>query len=154
MKPDWKAIRLEYITSTLSYRDLSDKYGCSFTTLAKRAKREGWPDLRKLKDDKIARRVAEAYAEHEIKRRMSLIEAADALLDKIALNIEMNEVMEQKEIRGYAAALKDIKDVKNTDADIREQEAKIKNLEKQASEDSPIVSVEFKMPEGMESLAE
>ena len=50
--------------------------------------------------------------------------------------------------------LKDIKDCKNCDADIREQEAKIKNLEKQASEESPVVSVEFKMPEGMESLAE
>ena len=59
-----------------------------------------------------------------------------------------------KDIRGLAAALKDIKDVKNTDADIREQEAKIKNLERAASEENPVVSVEFKMPEGMESLAE
>ena len=110
--------------------------------------------MRKLNDDKVTATALEAYNEREIQNRLGLIESADVLLERINLIFTLNPELDVKEIRGIAAALKDIKDVKNTDADIREQEAKIKNLEKQASEDSPIVSVEFKMPEGMESLAE
>ena len=154
MKPNWKSIRYEYITTGVSYRELALKYGISLCTLSRRAKREGWPEMRKLNDDKVTLTALEAYNEKAVQTRLSLIESADVLLERINLIFTLNPELDVKDIRGIAAALKDIKDVKNTDADIREQEAKIKNLEKQASEDSPIVSVEFKMPEGMESLAE
>ena len=82
------------------------------------------------------------------------METADILLDIVNKILVMTEDLEPKDVRVPSAALKDIKDVKNTDADIREQEAKIRNLEKQASEENPVVSVEFRMPEGMEDLAE
>ena len=110
--------------------------------------------MRKLNDDKVMVKSLEAYNEKEIQTRIGLMESADILLERINLIFTLNPELDVKDIRGIAAALKDIKDVKNTDADIREQEAKIKNLEKQANEESPVVSVEFRMPEGMESLAE
>ena len=154
MRPNWKSIRYEYITTGCSYRDLCRKYGISLATLSQRAKREGWPEMRKLNDDKVTATALEAYNEREIQNRLGLIESADVLLERINLIFTLNPELDVKEIRGIAAALKDIKDVKNTDADIREQEAKIKNLEQAASEENPVVSVEFKMPEGMESLAE
>ena len=154
MKPNWKSIRYEYITTGVSYRELALKYGISLCTLSRRAKREGWPEMRKLNDDKVTLTALEAYNEKAVQTRLSLIESADVLLERINLIFTLNPELDVKEIRGIAAALKDIKDVKNTDADIREQEAKIKNLERAASEENPVVSVEFKMPEGMESLAE
>ena len=154
MKPNWKSIRYEYITTGASYRDLAQKYGISLTTLSQRAKREGWPEMRKLNDDKVMVKALEAYNEKEIQTQIGLMESADILLERINLIFTLNPELDVKDIRGLAAALKDIKDVKNTDADIREQEAKIKNLERAASEENPVVSVEFKMPEGMESLAE
>ena len=154
MKSNWKSIRFEYVTTGVSYRDLAKKYGISLCTLSNRAKREGWPEMRKLNDDKITARALEAYNEKEVQTRVGLIESADILLERINLIFTLNPELDVKDIRGIAAALKDIKDVKNTDADIREQEAKIRNLEKQASEENPVVSVEFKMPEGMEDLAE
>lgn len=154
MKPNWTKIRYEYITSSISYRELANKYGVSFNTLSKRAKREGWADRRKNNDDKLTAKVLEAYNETETVRRRSLMETADILLDIVNRILVMNEDLEPKDVRVLSAALKDLKDVKNTEADIREQEAKIKNLEKQASEENPVVSVEFKMPEGMEDLAE
>ena len=154
MKPNWKSIRYEYITTGVSYRELALKYGISLCTLSRRAKREGWPEMRKLNDDKVTLTALEAYNEKAVQTRLSLIESADVLLERINLIFTLNPELDVKDIRGIAAALKDIKDVKNTDADIREQEAKIKNLEKAASEENPVVSVEFKMPEGMESLAE
>ena len=154
MKPNWKSIRFEYITTGQSYRDLCDKYGISLATLSRRAKREGWPEMRKLNDDKVTAKALEAYNEKEIQKRLDLIEAADVLLERVGLIFTLNPELDVKDIRGIAAALKDIKDVKNLEADIREQEAKIRNLEKQASEDSQVVSVEFRMPEGTEDYAE
>ena len=154
MKPNWKGIRFEYVTTGQSYRDLCDKYGISLATLSRRAKREGWPEMRKLNDDKVTAKALEAYNEKEIQKRLDLIEAADVLLERVGLVFTLNPELDVKDIRGLAAALKDIKDVKNTEADIREQEAKIRNLEKQASEDAQVVSVEFRMPEGTEDYAE
>ena len=153
MKPNWKGIRFEYVTTGQSYRDLCDKYGISLATLSRRAKREGWPEMRKLNDDKVTAKALEAYNEKEIQRRLGLIEAADVLLERVGLIFTLNPELDVKDIRGIAAALKDIKDVKNTEADIREQEAKIRNLEKQASDDAQVVSVEFRMPEGQEDYA-
>ena len=154
MRPNWVKIRYEYITSTISYRELAAKHNVSFTTLSKRAKREGWADRRKNNDDRITEKALEKFSEEEVVRRQNIIETANTLLDRVDAILMMHAELDPKDVRTLAAALKDIKDCKNCDADIREQEAKIKNLEKQANEESPIVSVEFKMPEGMESLAE
>lgn len=154
MKPNWTKIRYEYITTGVSYRELALKHGVSFTTLSKRAKREGWTARRKNNDDKLTAKILDDYNESETVRRRSLMETADILLDIVNRILVMNEELEPKDVRVLSAALKDLKDVKNTEADIREQEAKIRNLEKQASEENPVVSVEFRMPEGMEDLAE
>ena len=154
MRPNWVKMRYEYITSTISYRELAAKHNVSFTTLSKRAKREGWADRRKNNDDRITEKALEKFSEEEVVRRQNIIETANTLLDRVDAILMMHAELDPKDVRTLAAALKDIKDCKNCDADIREQEAKIKNLEKQANEESPIVSVEFKMPEGMESLAE
>ena len=154
MRPNWVKIRYEYITTTISYRELAAKHHVSFTTLSKRAKREGWADRRKNNDDKVTAKALEKFSEQEAERRQNIMDTANTLLDRVDAILMMHAELDPKDVRTLAAALKDIKDCKNCDADIREQEAKIKNLEKQASEDSPIVSVEFKMPEGMETLAE
>ena len=154
MKPNWKGIRFEYVTTGQSYRDLAEKYGISVCTLSRRAKKEGWPEMRKINDDKITAKALDAYNEKEIRKKVGLMEAADVLLERVNLVFTLNPELDVKDIRGLAAALKDIKDVKNTEADIREQEAKIRNLEKAASEDAQVVAVEFRMPEGQEEYAE
>ena len=154
MRPNWVKIRYEYITTNISYRELAAKHNVSFTTLSKRAKREGWADRRKNNDDKVTAKALEKFSEQEAERRQNIMDTANTLLDRVDAILMMHAELDPKDVRTLAAALKDIKDCKNCDADIREQEAKIKNLERAASEESPVVSVEFKMPEGMESLAE
>ncbi len=154
MRPNWVKIRYEYITTNISYRELAAKHNVSFTTLSKRAKREGWADRRKNNDDKVTAKALEKFSEQEAERRQNIMDTANTLLDRVDAILMMHAELDPKDVRTLAAALKDIKDCKNCDADIREQEAKIKNLERAASEENPVVSVEFKMPEGMESLAE
>ena len=43
----WRAIKAEYIASTISYRKLAEKYGVSRTTLERKAKEERWTELRR-----------------------------------------------------------------------------------------------------------
>ena len=148
------AIIREHEEGHKTLKQVCEKYGISICTLSRRAKKEGWPEMRKINDDKITAKALEAYNEKEIQKRLDLIEAADVLLERVGLVFTLNPELDVRDIRGLAAALKDIKDVKNVEADIREQEAKIKNLEKTANEESATVSVEFKMPEGTESYAE
>ena len=154
MRPNWKKIRYDYITSTKSYRDLANEYGVSFNTLAKRAKREGWSDLRKNNDHKVTLETLAVHNQSEVQRNLGIIETADILLERLNQFIDMNPDMDIRDLRQCGMLLSVLKESKNLNADIREQEAKIKNLEKAANEESPIVAVEFKMPEGFESLAE
>ena len=154
MRPNWKKIRYDYITSTKSYRDLANEYGVSFNTLAKRAKREGWSNLRKNNDHKVTLETLAVHNQTEVQRNLGIIETADILLERLNQFIDMNPDMDIRDLRQCGMLLSVLKESKNLNADIREQEAKIKNLEKAANEESPIVAVEFKMPEGFESLAE
>lgn len=154
MRPNWKKIRYDYITSTKSYRDLANEYSVSFNTLAKRAKREGWSDLRKNNDHKVTLETLAVHNQSEIQRNLGIIETADILLERLNQFIDMNPDMDIRDLRQCGMLLSVLKDSKNLNADIREQEAKIKNLEKAANEENPIVAVEFRMPEGLEELAE
>ena len=154
MRPKWKKIRNDYITSTKSYRDLANEYTVSFNTLAKRAKREGWSDLRKNNDHKVTLETLAVHNQSEIQRNLGIIETADILLERLNQFIDMNPDMDIRDLRQCGMLLSVLKDSKNLNADIREQEAKIKNLEKAANEENPIVAVEFRMQEGLEELAE
>ena len=83
MRPNWKKIRYDYITSTKSYRDLANEYTVSFNTLAKRAKREGWSDLRKNNDHKVTLETLAVHNQSEIQRNLGIIETADILLERL-----------------------------------------------------------------------
>lgn len=45
-KVDWKRIEKEYVHSSISYKDLSEKYGVPYSTLRKVGKRQNWVDKR------------------------------------------------------------------------------------------------------------
>ncbi|MEG1563355.1 MAG: hypothetical protein RR365_06470 [Bacteroides sp.] len=86
-KPDWNAIRAEYITTTISYRDLAEKWGVSFRTLADRAKRENWRDGRNTHHNtvvkKTVQRVADKASKDTAKQLIKLQKAADSMASVI-----------------------------------------------------------------------
>lgn len=91
-KPDWNAIRAEYIAGGISQRALADKYKVSATTLMKRANAEKWNKARKEADSKtvektqqaVAKKTADAAAANAVK----LEKARALLIDKILQAIE------------------------------------------------------------------
>lgn len=133
---DWKKIKAEYIAGGTSYRKLAEKYGVSFTTLQRKAKEEKWLELRRQKEDKTATKIVEAISTSDARTAVDIISVADKLLKKIEDVAEL--VADPDSIKKLTSAIKDLKDIKGikSEADMREQEARIKKLEKDAEASS------------------
>ena len=134
---DWKRIKAEYIAGGTSYRKLAEKYGVSFNTLKTRAKEEQWYNLRQQKDHRTTTKIVEALSDKDAEKAVDILDVANKLLCKISEL--MDEVpLDTQSMKHLTSALKDLKEIKGfkSDADMREQEARIRNLERQAEADS------------------
>lgn len=139
---DWQKVKADYISGGISYRKLAEKHGVSFNTLKTRAIEEQWYKLRQQKEHKTTTKIVETLSDKDTKNAVNLIDIADKLLKKIENavdNFDMNELFaDRSALKQITGALKDLKDIKGikTDADMREQEARIRNLEKQIEGES------------------
>jgi hypothetical protein len=126
---DWKRIKAQYIAGGVSLRELSEKHGVSFSTIQKKSMEEKWSDLRKRQGRKTEEKLIEAVSNEEVKKAVDIIDVADKLLAKATELMEMP--LTTQSFKQLTSALKDLKEIKGykTDADIREQEARIKKLE-------------------------
>ena len=147
MEWDWNEIKSEYISSDASYRDLCAKYNVPLHRLRAVAQNEKWVALREQArhrtDIKIIESVAKQGAEHTLR----LYSVADKLLCKIEDTLDKMEVLDSQSIKHFTSALKDIKDIKGvkSDIDLREQEARIEKLRKDAAteEVDNVITVTF-----------
>lgn len=128
---DWKRIKAEYIAGGTSYRKLCEKYGVSRTTLQRKAKDEQWCKLRSQAEAKAETKIVDRVSNQQANTANKIVNVADKLLDKISDIID--RVDKPIEIKDLSAAIKNIKDIKGikSDIDLREQEARIRALEKQ-----------------------
>ena len=148
---DWSRIKSEYIAGGTSYRKLAKKHNVSPTTLAKVAGREGWAELRHQADIKKTTRIVDVVSEKEAKRATNIVDVADKLLGKIFEMLDAEATYNTQNIKNLTSALKDLKEIKGfkSAADMREQEARIKNLEKQAmAEDNELREIHVTFGDG------
>lgn len=131
---DWKKIKAEYIAGGTSYRKLAEKYGVSFSTLKEIARREKWTDLKDKARHKADTKFADLMGEKQANRSAKINDVADALLNKISDTLAMMDVVDSQSIKHFTSALKDIRDIKGikSDIDLKEQEARIAKLQKDA----------------------
>ena len=136
---DWKKIKTEYITTDTSYRKLAQKYGVHYNAIANRAKQEEWISQRNQYCDKTMTNTLEAISDKQVDRAANLISVSDLLLNKVKSLLEMDaEVLsDTQSMKHISGVLKDIKEIQmiRSDADMREQEARIRNLQKQAEKE-------------------
>ena len=139
---DWNAIRQEYITDeSSSYRKLAQKYGISYTAIGDKARKEGWADQRSQYLNKTLSKSINAIGKAQAKRAERVVSVADKLLTKIEAAIDEYGVealiANSQALKHITGALKDIKDIQmiKSDGDLREQEARIANLRRQAEKD-------------------
>ena len=132
---DWYAAKQEYITTRTSYRKLCEKYGVSGTELGRRARKEDWVGERKKYFEKTLAKTLNALSSAQAARAARLQTVADKLLNKVEKAVELidEDSLDTQAFRQIASSLKDIKDIQmiKSDADIREQEARIANLQRQ-----------------------
>ena len=144
---DWKRIKAEYLAGGTSYRKLAKKYGITLAVLRNVAEREEWVKLKAQAQHKTNTKIVDAVSDIAAKKAIDIIDVADKLLGKISEL--MDEVpLDTQSMKHLTSALKDLKEIKGfkSDADMREQEARIRNLEKQAEADANIdttVTVKF-----------
>jgi hypothetical protein len=139
-KTDWTAIKSEYITGIASYRELALKYGLSRNAVCNKGKEEGWVELRR---QHLADAVAETLELDKVKKveifkRSSVVsEKALKIIERAIDQIKPEELkVNPTMMKQFLGAIKDIKDILNIkgELDLREQQARINNLEKQAKD--------------------
>lgn len=141
---DWKRIKAEYIAGGTSYRKLAEKYGVPRSNLERVAKREGWTKLKRQAEGKAEAKIINAISKKNAKIDDKYFRLVDKLLDKAEATIDGIDEWHPTLLKEMATTMKYLKDCKGvkSDADMREQEARIKNLEKQAEADNTSKDIE------------
>jgi uncharacterized protein YjcR len=136
---DWKRIKAEYIAGGTSYRKLAEKYGVSFNTLKTRAREEQWYELRQQKDHKTTTKVIESLSDKESEIDDKYFRIVDKLLNKAEATVDAVDEWHPTLLKEMATTMKYLKDCKGikSEADMREQEARIAKLRKEAEDDTP-----------------
>ncbi len=78
---NWEEIKLEYVTTDISYRELSEKHGISFSSLSKMAVKGKWSKERNKHRKKVATKVQQKIVVKKAKELAKEIEIAEAISD-------------------------------------------------------------------------
>lgn len=135
--PDWKKIKAEYIAGGTSYRKLAEKYNVSFTTLTRTAQRENWVGLRQQAEDKTATKIVNVVSDKSAKIDDTYFRCVDKLMKKAEELIDTTPIWQPQMLKDLATTMKYLKECKGvkSEADIREQEARIAKLQKEAEDE-------------------
>ena len=155
---DWNKIKAEYIAGGTSYRKLAEKYKVSFNTLKDIAVQEKWYELKQKAHNDATTKIVNSVAKDIANNSVKINNVADKLLDKISNIIEQHEeiLYNSQSLKHITSALKDIKDIKGlkSDIDLREQEARINKLRKEAEEEQKDAEIKINICGGETSWQE
>ena len=152
---DWNKIKAEYIAGGTSYRKLAKKYGVPFSNLKNVAVKEQWTQLRERAKNKQDSKLVENIGKQNAKIDDKYFRLVDKLLKKAEGLIDESPDWSVTSIKEMATALRYLKECKGVKsaADIREQEARIRNLERQAESDQRETGVTVIISDGAEDYS-
>ena len=152
---DWTKIKTEYVAGGTSYRKLCTKYGVSRTTLQRKAKDEDWLGLRSQVEAKTETKIVNTVSEKKSNIDDKYFRLVDKLFDKAEEVIDNTPIWQPTLLKEMATTMKYLKECKGikSEADIREQEARIAKLQKEAQEEDNSTT-EFKVTFGGASSEE
>jgi uncharacterized protein YjcR len=133
---DWKRIKAEYIAGNTSYRKLAEKHGVSFGTLRRVAEREGWTQKKAQVAHKTDTKMVETISDKNAEIDDKYFRLVDKLLDKAESTIDEVDKWHPTLLKEMATTMKYLKECKGikSESDMREQEARIARLEREAEE--------------------
>ena len=129
---DWNKIKAEYIAGGISYRELAKKHDVSFNTLKDIAVGEGWYKLRQQAHNDTTTKIVKTVSDKSAKIDYKYFRLVDMLFDKAEEVIANTPVWSANALKEMSTAMKNLKECKgvNSEADMREQEARIAKLQK------------------------
>lgn len=136
---DWSAIKTEYVTTDTSYRKLCEKYDVSMTEVSRHGKEESWREERRKYQEKAYTKTLDILIRGQQSRIKRLQTITDKILDKIEKSVDKMDETDLQAYRQLTAAIKDIKEIQmlKSEADMREQEARIDKLNRDAKVNDP-----------------
>lgn len=159
-KTDWNKIRIEYITTNASYRELAKKYKLSKDAVGNRGKKEGWPEQRRQHRDKTMAKTLDKDAEKKSDKLSEISDVAEEILKKVktaATEITPEIVVANPQsLRHLTSALKDLKEIMGVkgELELKEQKARLAILQKQAEKDEEKNNeVRFVLDESLDEFA-
>lgn len=135
---DWNKIKAEYIAGGTSYRKLAAKYNVPFSNLKNIAIKEQWTHLREQAKNRTDTKLVENIGKQNAKIDDKYFRLVDMLLDKAEELILTTPIWQPTGLKELATTMKYLKECKGvkSEADMREQEARIAKLQKEAQEES------------------
>lgn len=166
MKPDWTAIRADFLATGASYSSLAKKWNVPLSTVKKRAMREKWatgfsrvvkkteplmepvptemelrPEMEPVPNEEPEAELVptEQYAaELRANRCRRMIEATDAMMDRVINALEIIEPDNTYALMTLVKSLKDIREMQGLNKsalDIEEQRLRIEKMKREARAD-------------------
>lgn len=134
---EWREMRTEYVTTSKSYTKIAEEHGIRYETVRQQGKKERWPEQRKKHRTKTAEMAIEKIERQKVRQVEELRSTASAILAK-ANELIGSEIISPQSLKSLSGVLRDVKEILDikSDADLREQEARIKKLQKDAESDA------------------
>lgn len=82
-KIDWEAIQTEYVTTKVSQKQLSEKYGVSRSAIQYRCAVERWGEKRRQHQDRIMEKTTERLSDEAADRMVVLMGGTDKMLSSV-----------------------------------------------------------------------
>ena len=135
---EWSKIKAEYLAGGTSYRKLAKKYGVPFSNLKNIAIKEQWTQLREQTKNRTDTKLVENIGRQNAKIDDTYFRCVDKLMRKAEALIDNTEIWQPTNLKDMATTMKYLKECKGvkSEADMREQEARIAKLQKEAQEDN------------------
>ena len=80
---DWEALKAEYVTGDLSYRQMAEKHELSASTLMKVGAREAWAEARKKHRGNVVARTVRRIEGRKVDKLVRLQHSADKMVTRI-----------------------------------------------------------------------
>ena len=172
MTVNWEQIRQDYLTGQESQAALARRYGVSPAALSKRIRQEGWQrekspgwEGRMQRVDALADRMLTALERaveeldtvtQSVREKTKTDDGREIVTDFQRLLPEEAGLIDRGGLKQLTGVLKDIKDVLTlrSDADAREQEARIAKLQRDLERETERACVTVQLEGESESYAE
>lgn len=154
---DWKTIETEYVTTDISHRELAEKYGIGRSRLSQYASKEKWSEKRDKHKAKTVSKAVNAIGTKQANMAAKLYGVGGLLLDKVQLLLEDNPELlaDTSAMKDVSVVLKNLKDLMSvkSEADMREQEARINKLRKEAEDNSNKEPIRVILGDGLDKYS-